>query len=80
MTNPVSDAIFAVAVEHRAAGLSLAEQRRSMLRLYCEMDATMQEQIIRLDRRIAEEHQAERDAHRAASEAERDERRMRRSA
>lgn len=80
MASPIADAIFATAAEHRAAGLSLADQRRAMLRLYCEMDATMQEQLIRLDRRIAEEQLAERDAHRAASEVVRDERRMRRSA
>lgn len=80
MASPIADAIFAQAAQHRAAGLSLTDQRRAMVRLYCEMDATMQEQIIRLDRRIAEEQLAERDAHRAAREVVRDERRLMRSA
>jgi len=80
MSNPVADAILITAAEHRAAGLSLTEQRRAMVRLYGDVTATLQGEIVRIEDLIESERLAEADAHRAAREVIADERRMRRSA
>lgn len=80
MNSPVADAILTTAAEHRAAGLSLTEQRRAMVRLYGDVTATLQEQIARIEDLIQGERLAEVDAHRAAREIVADERRIRRSA